>query len=338
VIEPLAAGTIAATNVRPAYEMSLAFGVSEAQIETACGLTRATLDAEDACVEAAATYAHMELMAAQPRFAQFLIATTRSHTLSTLGLVGLACKTVATVGEAMLCHHRYQHLTNRTATYASRVDAGELMLRETRPGPVRPGLALVSDYALLIAAHLLRESTGDNLLRRMHSRRAEIPAQQRAAMEALLDAPVETGADEGSLVFDPAIVMRPVATADAELASYFARLLDAGPDPDLDPLLGRVRAEIGAALMSGTPTTARVAKAMGLGPRTLQRRLAERGVSFAEILEGTRRGLAEAYLADPKLTLAEIAFALGYGEAASFHRAFKAWTGLPPGAWRQSRR
>ena len=48
--------------------------------------------------------------------------------ISSLGVVGLACKTAPTVGEAMRCHQRYQHLINRTARYTASVEGNELTL------------------------------------------------------------------------------------------------------------------------------------------------------------------------------------------------------------------
>ncbi len=53
------------------------------------------------------------------------------------------------------------------------------------------------------------------------------------------------------------------------------------------------------------------------------------------MLESTRRGLARGYLANPDLSLAEVAYLLGYAEQASFFRAFKRWHGTTPAAFRR---
>lgn len=45
--------------------------------------------------------------------------------------------------------------------------------------------------------------------------------------------------------------------------------------------------------------------------------------------------MARELVRDPALTLAEVAFRVGFSDAATFSRAFKRWTGLPPGALRQ---
>ena len=39
-------------------------------------------------------------------------------------------------------------------------------------------------------------------------------------------------------------------------------------------------------------------------------------------------------LAQPSLSLIEVANRVGFSEASTFHRAFKHWTGVAPGAYR----
>jgi AraC-like DNA-binding protein len=42
------------------------------------------------------------------------------------------------------------------------------------------------------------------------------------------------------------------------------------------------------------------------------------------------------YLNDPKVSIAEVAFLLGFSEQSSFNRAFRRWTGQAPGQWRRA--
>ena len=60
--------------------------------------------------------------------------------------------------------------------------------------------------------------------------------------------------------------------------------------------------------------------------RTLHRRLGEENTTFRQVVSEVRRELAERHLREGKLTVAEIAFLLGFSEASAFHRAFKRWT------------
>jgi len=87
-------------------------------------------------------------------------------------------------------------------------------------------------------------------------------------------------------------------------------------------------------LPSGTPKDDEIAKALLLSARTFQRKLAEQGTNFTELLGQVRRELAEHYIADPDIPVTEISYLLGFSDVSSFSRAFKRWTGTPPAAFR----
>jgi AraC-like DNA-binding protein len=63
---------------------------------------------------------------------------------------------------------------------------------------------------------------------------------------------------------------------------------------------------------------------------TLSRRLSEEGTSFADVVDQLRQSLALRYLKEPGLTLAQIAWLLGYERPIAFTHAFKRWTGRSP--------
>lgn len=104
--------------------------------------------------------------------------------------------------------------------------------------------------------------------------------------------------------------------------------------PDLGSLPAQVRSTIAAALPSGGATIDEVARRLGMSARSLQRRLAEAGNLFQHLHDDVARGLAERYLRDPKLSVGEVAYLLGYSEPSAFHRAFRRWTGITPKAFR----
>ncbi|HEY0465548.1 MAG TPA: helix-turn-helix domain-containing protein [Polyangiaceae bacterium] len=62
----------------------------------------------------------------------------------------------------------------------------------------------------------------------------------------------------------------------------------------------------------------------------MQRRPRDERTTFAELLDGARRELAELYVAEPGVAAYEMAFLLGYSEPSAFHRAFRRWTGVTP--------
>jgi len=80
------------------------------------------------------------------------------------------------------------------------------------------------------------------------------------------------------------------------------------------------------------------ARLMAVAPRTLQRRLAEEGVSFQEIVDAGRRESAERLLGDASLTVSEVGYVLGFTEPSAFHRAFRRWHGVTPMQFRRTNR
>ncbi|MGG2398940.1 AraC family transcriptional regulator [Pseudomonas sp. SH1-B] len=99
-------------------------------------------------------------------------------------------------------------------------------------------------------------------------------------------------------------------------------------------LSARVVGLLGEQLAHGEPDRAELARSLNLSERTLQRRLADEGCSYQQLLADTRRQLAEQHLRDGHLPATEIALLLGYSEPSVFFRAFRQWTGLTPGEYR----
>lgn len=86
------------------------------------------------------------------------------------------------------------------------------------------------------------------------------------------------------------------------------------------------------------PTAERVAEQLHVSVRTLHRRLARNDTSFSDVLNRVRKENAKELLAQTLLPIEDVAEILGYAEAASFSRAFKNWTGMPPSTYRQKAR
>lgn len=116
------------------------------------------------------------------------------------------------------------------------------------------------------------------------------------------------------------------------LEEQAAGLLSARPSSTA----GQVQQAIRLALeRGGSVEINRLAASLGVGPRTLQRRLREEGVHFQTLLDDLRKERAAELLLSPGRTLKEIAAALGFADVRSFHRAHLRWTGSTP---RQSAR
>ena len=89
-------------------------------------------------------------------------------------------------------------------------------------------------------------------------------------------------------------------------------------------------------LPSGRSDQDTIARRLYRSRSTLQRQLSAEGTSYREILEATRRELAERYLKEGEYSQAQIAFMVGFADQSNFARAFKRWTGLSPGEYQKS--
>lgn len=98
----------------------------------------------------------------------------------------------------------------------------------------------------------------------------------------------------------------------------------------------QVARAIGPLLSGQTPTLEQVAQRLNSTPWIVRRKLQAESVSFQQVLNETRKGLAISYVCDTTLSLGEIAYVLGFGSSVAFQRAFKRWTGEAPGQFRES--
>jgi len=101
-------------------------------------------------------------------------------------------------------------------------------------------------------------------------------------------------------------------------------------------LIGSIRQLVRSHLPDGGLTITLAAEAAGLSTRSLQRRLAEEGLSYSRLIDQVRFRLALDLLKDPSIQLMDVALELGYTEPATFTRSFQRWTGTSPSQFRRN--
>lgn len=84
-----------------------------------------------------------------------------------------------------------------------------------------------------------------------------------------------------------------------------------------------------------TTALPQMAMQFGLSMEGFRRQLRREGTTLTRLVEDVRRDVAIRRLLDGNSTVEEIAVKLGYAEARSFTRAFRAWTGASPSAYRR---
>lgn len=103
---------------------------------------------------------------------------------------------------------------------------------------------------------------------------------------------------------------------------------------DQTSLTERIRRLLRRHLSTEMPTLEEVGAVFGVTPQTLRRRLRNEGQTYQSLKDSLRCDAAIELLARPDLSLVDIAAMVGFSEPSTFHRAFKKWTGLPPGEYR----
>lgn len=199
-----------------------------------------------------------------------------------------------------------------------------------------PAPALLLDAVFALVLELGRRGTKTKL----RPKRLELarPAERENRFDDYFGCPVQYRAARDVLVLRAADVALPFVTHNEELlqilAPHFEDQLKAGPtQPDI---LGQVKWVLKRLLSGSRPDLLMVAKELGLGERTLQRRITEAGTSFRQLLNETRHDLVRHYLGDPAVEITEAAFLVGYEDPTSFYRAFRSWEGTTPAEWRSA--
>jgi AraC-like DNA-binding protein len=244
--------------------------------------------------------------------------------------------TSPTLGESFERGVRYQRVWGDGERFLTEKTERGVRMRFTPVGPWRPAhrhLVEVSLSQLVKGARLLTGAEVQPLcVRFTHPE----PADTREHRERFLGAPLVFGAPVSDIEFSREDAERPLVHSDALVHEMFERharrLLESYPAES--SAAAQVRAYLQRALGGGDASFAAVARALHLPARTLQRKLAEEGHSYATLLEGLRRERAADFLLR-RTSIAEVSFLLGYSDPSVFHRAFKRWFGMSPERYRR---
>ncbi len=261
--------------------------------------------------------------------------TGASMRLDEYGAWGLAWKAALNLRGAMQRAERYARMLTSVTTYEL-VDASEgAWFKLHREGERILGLRLSNEASIASAYSLSLQVATEPFSPLAVCFKHEGP-RDRAGHEAHFGCPVHFGADRDALLMPGDALARPNQLSDAGMARFFDRFLDEELARMTEPeaLDKRVRAEISQALSGGVPMVSDIASRLGMSARTLQRRLGENGVSYQDLVDDSRRRLAERLLRETRYSLLDVAFMTGFSEQSAFTRAFKRWAGQTPRSFR----
>ena len=251
-----------------------------------------------------------------------------------LGVVGhamMACPTLLAALERLV---RYMNVVSNAATFALTREAEGYWFELGHLGGERPVPRQRVEFGMLTVLSFCSWITG----RDFHAEAVEFVYPEPADASPHLQTfccPVRFGRPANRALLREAELALPLSARDPAMAALHERLVE----EELERLEGtstsrRVRRFLAEGLARAEPRREQVAAALKLSDRTLQRRLQAEGTSFQQLLDDTRRELAQLYLRKPLHSLSHVAEQLGFEDPSNFFRACKRWFGESPGRYR----
>ena len=253
-----------------------------------------------------------------------------------LGLWGYAALSCSTLGRALdnlvdLFRYHQQCSMMRLTTNRYGMCRLEYQVRDPNILQRRQD----AELSLGMFFNLIRESTGFQWTPEEVYFEHPRPENSREHENAF-GAPVFFNQHVNAIVFKPEILTNRMPKCDLKLMTITRACLETlhANSPYEQNLTDRIRHLIRIKLADGYPSLELVSKSLYMSTSAIQRNLAWEGLSYSELVEDSRRNLAEVYLKQRNLSLSEIAFLLGYSELSAFSRAFRRWTGFSPREYR----
>jgi AraC-like DNA-binding protein len=224
-----------------------------------------------------------------------------------------------------------RYLDIASAAYSMCIEAG----RDTYRFVAQPRQWLEAprariDYAFSTFVSLCRWAVG----RRIEPLVVEFPYAAPADLapyRGVVSGDLLFGAATPALVFARADLELPLQMANSQLHDMHERLAAEKLARLAQPqLTRRVRSEIARRLIDSDISCPAIAAVLRMSERTLRRRLQDEGTSYQDTVDLTRRELAQRYLRDAQLSLAHVAFLLGFSDQSNFFRACRRWFAASP--------
>jgi AraC-like DNA-binding protein len=307
--------------------------VSESALLFGTGVTREQLDDPQASLSVETCVAVMErarTLTGEPGLGVYLGLQMRA---SAHGYLGFATMTAPKLIDAIRLAIQYAPIRTTAITLRGSVegDLGVLTVHEEADfGPARDAIVLAILVGIWQSACGL---TGRELKMQMDlafPEPAYFPRFAHALPPTRFNAPDNQlagktkGFDLPLTLADPAAVR--LARDQCELLAQ-----SLGLDGRVAPRVRSVLAARDGVLRS----LEEVARDLGMSSRTMRRRLAEEGVTYALLLNDQRKESALAMLRSRAMPIDDVASRLGYSNAANFTRAFRQWTGMTPTGYRR---
>ena len=330
----MTARTISAAWVKGIADVLQELGMDAAALFAEAGLDISELNNSEARFAPEKVSTLWELVAERSGNPAIGLATSRfgkPASFDAIAYVMMSCPNLLTALEHLI---RYLRIVSDAADIALHEEPDGYGVTVKLWGGGRPVPRQRMEFVLVTILSFCRWITGRDL----HPLAAELSIAEPDDLQPYIDAfrcPLQFDVAVPRLRFSRADLLAPLPTSNpvlAELHTQYAsehlrRLGDTKNSYKTREIIIRQ-------LSGGEPLRGDVAKELCMSERTLQRRLQEEGTSFQDLLDATRRELAEQYLGQKHLTLTQTVALLGFADQSTFFRCCKRWFGMSPGEYR----
>jgi AraC-like DNA-binding protein len=300
-------------------EVARAAGLDPARMLADAGLGSDALREPDLRIPAERVALLLENSAGASGMEAFGLRMAETRQLSNLGPVGLLIRDQPTLRESLFVLLRYHAMLNGSLSLMIEESAGVVIIREAvivgSAQPVRQAIEL----AIGVILRLMRQSLGAS----WRPRRVCFahPAPRDTSVHLRVFGPcVEFNHDFDGIVCAKTDLDAPNPSADPAMARYAQQLLDVAMASQGPSILDDVRRTVLLLLPSGRCSIEQVAAHLGVVCRTIQRRLAEQGMSFSSLVNELRVELATRHVMECERPLTEVAAMLGFSAPSGFSR------------------
>jgi AraC-like DNA-binding protein len=271
--------------------------------------------------------------------ANFALRLGASHETRDRGLLGFIALNSPTLMEAMANMLRYRKVSGAAEEFEiqQRGALVEIRFREADPAlrPHRPHAEYLAGSMMRIFRDLTRMPIAPIRAHFCHAK-----PNASVAYDEVIGCSVGFGAEWDTFVFTEETTRLPVSAADDKLLVVLKQAGErvARPAEQKRHLVDDVEKHIIDHLHKGTTTLEHVATRLKMGSKTLERRLADHGHKFSDILDDVRCRMAQHLLEETDLRVFQIAYMVGYTEPAALVRAFRRWKSVTPLEFRHRQR
>jgi len=310
-------------------EVALAAGLCPQRLLADAGLSPSVLRELDLKIPAERVRRLLEDSAARARDESFGLRMAESRHISNLGPVGILMReqpTLRDVLDVLLRHHRF---LNAALALAIEESGGVAVIRvdvlAVEGRPARQAVELTAGVLMRVLRQFLGAAWEPRCVAFAHAAPRDPALHHRVLGRCL-----EFGQEFNAIVCHAADLEVANPVADRVMAHYAQQLLDTSVGAHAPSMLEEVRHAIAMLLPSGRCSIRQVSDHLGMACRTVQRRLAEQGEAFSELVDEARMALAARHLGDGSRPLGEVASLLGFSEQSGFSRWHREKFGCSP--------